>query len=224
MRFAFMNGRRVEPQPGLHGECPGCREAVIAKCGKFVGWHWAHKASTHCDKWWEPETAWHRRWKDRFPTDWQEVPLRDPASGELHIADVRTPEGLVLEFQRSTIKPEEVRARETFYRNMVWVVDGCRSDFDRFNFSNGLARLDAQGVAQFRWIGRGSLLSKWHTTIPVFIDFGDHGFWRIIRYDPAVKSGLALAVNPDAFASHVSSGTANFLQGGGPASPLQGEH
>ena len=46
-------------------------------------------------------------------------------SGELHIADVKTPSGLVIEFQRSTIHPDEISAREVFYKKMVWVVDGC---------------------------------------------------------------------------------------------------
>lgn len=47
-------------------------------------------------------------------------------NGELHIADICTPNGLVLEFQHSAIKSEERRAREEFYGNMIWIVDGTR--------------------------------------------------------------------------------------------------
>ncbi len=220
MRFAEVNGVRSGPQPGLKGSCSSCKGDVVAKCGKFVGWHWAHKARTHCDKWWEAETEWHRAWKNRFPDDWQETPLVDQATGELHIADVRTPSGLVLEFQRSTIALEEVRARESFYRRMVWVVDGCKGDADKFNFSNGRGRPNTDGLARFRWFGRGSLFARWHTTTPVFIDFGDHGFWRIMRFDPTTKEGMAGIVDRQLFADLVVSGASDFSQGGGPASPL----
>jgi hypothetical protein len=38
--------------------------------------------------------------------------LRDPAR---HIADIKTPNGLVIEFQHSAIKPDEVEKRTNFY-------------------------------------------------------------------------------------------------------------
>lgn len=130
MKFALIDGDRREPQPGLSGQCPGCHAPVIARCGEIKVWHWAHKGKKPCDPWWESETEWHRSWKGLFPVEWQEVPLR-AESGELHIADVRTPTGLVLEFQHSAIKPDERRSRESFYGNMLWIVDGSRLLRDR---------------------------------------------------------------------------------------------
>jgi competence protein CoiA len=107
---------------------------VIAHCGKQRIWHWKHRSTTNCDRWWEPETEWHRRWKDRFPREWQEIRHHDAENDEIHIADVLTAHGVVIEFQHSRIHPEERAARERFYRNLIWIVDGTRlkRDFPRF--------------------------------------------------------------------------------------------
>lgn len=219
MRFALLEGERVEAIPKLRATCPGCGAEVVSKCGKYITWHWAHVSQTHCDPWWESETEWHRAWKNRFPTEWQEIPAYDADSGELHIADVKTAFGLVFEFQRSTIASDEVEAREHFYRKMVWVVDGCKNDADRFNFSNMRERICEDGTVQFQWFGRSTLFSRWHTTKPVFIDFGpEHGFWRVLRFNPNTKRGLAGIVDIDAFVQLASSGTTDFSTAGGPAS------
>ena len=97
--------------------------------------HWAHLAIRDCDSWAKEETEWHRAWKNKFPADYQEFIQHDGQSGERHIADVRTPHGLVIEFQHSHLKLLERAARERFYGNMVWVVDGTRlqRDYPRFN-------------------------------------------------------------------------------------------
>jgi competence CoiA-like predicted nuclease len=130
MQFALIENEKVTPAPGLHGTCPGCGSVMIAKCGKHRLWHWAHKGERSCDPWWETETRWHRTWKNYFAREWQEVIQRDQ-TGEKHIADVRTSDGMVIELQHSHMKPEERIARENFYRNMVWVVDGTRLASDR---------------------------------------------------------------------------------------------
>jgi competence protein CoiA len=134
MKFALIDNIRIEATKGAHGICPNCGSEVIAKCGERKVNHWAHKSTRNCDPWWEPETEWHRSWKNNFPPEWQETSLRDEQTNEKHIADVRTSHGLVIEFQHSHIKPEERTAREAFYRNMVWVVDGARlkNDYPRF--------------------------------------------------------------------------------------------
>lgn len=135
MRFALVDTDLVEATPGLKGVCPGCEQPVIAKCGTERISHWAHQRSKACDNWWEPETEWHRAWKDHFPKEWQEKFLPDKITGEKHIADVHTEHGLVLEFQHSHIDPQERLSREKFYGNMVWVVDGTRltRDFTKFH-------------------------------------------------------------------------------------------
>jgi competence protein CoiA len=220
MKFAIVGGKRTEPTPKTRGTCPKCCGKVIAKCGRQLVWHWAHKAVAHCDPWWESETEWHRQWKDRFPSDWQEVVLVDQKTDERHVADVRTTGGLVIEFQRSSIEPREVAARESFYRTMIWIIDGRKNDADRYNFSNMRSRPDKDGLVNFKWHGRSKLFAKWHTLKPIFIDFGpEHGFWRILRFNPDTKAGLASLVNIDGFVSLAISGTTDFSASGGPASP-----
>ena len=179
MKFALMDGERREPQPGQKGQCPACEADVIARCGEVKVWHWAHKGKKSCDPWWENETAWHRAWKGLFPNEWQEIPMRDPATGELHIADVRTSSGLVLEFQHSAIKPEERRSREAFYGNMLWIVDGTRLKRDRPRVDSevsGWRRTREKSIALLgcpEW----ALPKAWlECEVPVLFDFD--GLWR----------------------------------------------
>ncbi len=134
MRFAIINGLRSEATSKARGVCGFCQGELVAHCGKYKIWHWAHKTLAVCDRWWETETDWHRDWKNNFPKDWQEVILQDPNTGERHIADVRTPFEVVIEFQRSTIEPMEVKARENFYKKIVWIIDGTRNEMDVANF------------------------------------------------------------------------------------------
>jgi len=134
MRFALLNSELVDAKSGLMAICPGCSQPMVAKCGTRRVHHWAHRGSKPCDDWWEPETEWHRAWKNNFPIEWQEVFLPDEQTGEKHIADVRTPDGIVIEFQHSNIGEKERTSRENFYKEMIWVVDGTRlkKDFSRF--------------------------------------------------------------------------------------------
>ncbi|MBS1527035.1 MAG: competence protein [Bacteroidetes bacterium] len=134
MRFALINEERLEAKPGLRAVCPCCLHAVIAKCGSQRLHHWAHSAQIKCDDWWEPETEWHREWKNNYPGGWQETILVDDNTNEKHIADICTDYGLVIEFQHSHLDPKERIARESFYQNMVWVVDGMRLKRDRDRF------------------------------------------------------------------------------------------
>jgi competence protein CoiA len=176
MKFAIVNGKRSEPQPKTRGSCQRCNTEMVSKCGPEVVWHWAHKSRLHCDPWWETETEWHRQWKDRFPSEWQEIVLQDERTGEHHFADVRTANGLVIEFQRSSIDPAEVQAREAFYQKMIWVVDGCKNEFDKVNFRNMRSQPDSNGIVGFHWHGRSKLFERWRRSKPVFIDFGQGGF------------------------------------------------
>ena len=145
MKFALANGHREEARPGLSGECPSCDRPMAAKCGEIKVWHWAHRGTRVCDSWWENETEWHRAWKGRFPVDWQEVVHR-AESGEKHIADVKTDQGWVLEFQHSYLKPDERRARDCFYQKLVWIVDGTRRSRDKSQFLNALNNGAAVGT------------------------------------------------------------------------------
>jgi hypothetical protein len=115
---------RTLAHPNAKASCPTCNGDLIAKCGELKSWHWAHKTKD-CDHWSEPESEWHRQWKERFPAEWQEQQIGN------HRADVLTPRGII-EFQRSPIKPAEIRERESFYGKMAWVLDAssfCLEDW-----------------------------------------------------------------------------------------------
>src|SRR5258708_11818709 len=137
MRFGLGGGQRVEAYAGGRGMGRRCNGEVIAKCGTHRVAHWAHRGMRDCD-----ETDWHRAWKNNFPAECQEFIQHDGQSGEKHIADVRTPHGLVIEFQHSHLDPLERAERERFYGNMVWVVDGTRlqRDYPRFHRRNDSLR------------------------------------------------------------------------------------
>lgn len=130
--------KRVSPLPGATAFCQICQEPVIAKCGEIYTWHWAHKTDRDCDPWKEHETEWHRKWKSRFPFEWQEVAMSDEY-GERHAADVKTDQGLVIEFQNSSISPSTIRIRKEFYGNMIWVIN-AESFKDNFRLGSVVKR------------------------------------------------------------------------------------
>lgn len=134
MKYALVDNQKREAEKGLKGLCPVCQKPVIAKCGKFKINHWAHKSCAHCDNWWENETEWHRQWKNIFPTEWQEIISTDEKTGEKHIADIKTNDNMVVEFQHSNISEEERISREDFYKHMIWIVDGTRRKRDYIRF------------------------------------------------------------------------------------------
>lgn len=104
---------------------------MIAKCGPRVMHHWAHTGRRNCDPWWENETQWHREWKNLFPESYREVSHTAP-DGEIHRADIKTPKGIVIEIQHSSMTDAERISRESFYKNLVWIIDGSvfRQNFD----------------------------------------------------------------------------------------------
>jgi hypothetical protein len=195
MRFALIENERRVSSPRLSGHCPVCGSVVIAKCGTRRVWHWAHLGERNCDSWWEPETEWHRNWKNEFPASWQEV-VHIAQNGEKHVADVKSTSGTVIEFQHSFLKAEERMAREAFYRKMVWVVDGRRRKRDAAQL------LKCIGPCVFRHPpfilhvtnhDECALLRDWNASpMPVYFDLGvreEDGqpiFWR---RDPIGRTG-----------------------------------
>jgi hypothetical protein len=176
MKFANVEGERQEPQPGLTGTCPGCGQMMTAKCGQIRVPHWAHRGTRSCDHWWEPETEWHRAWKNRFPKAWQEIVHR-AVDGEKHIADVKTEHGITLEFQHSFLSASERASREAFYPRMAWVVDGRRRSRDHAQF---MAPLRSVRIVHHDPLialvppVAGALLRDWKDSqAPVYFDFGN---------------------------------------------------
>jgi hypothetical protein len=166
---------------------------MVAKCGRIKVWHWAHKGRPPCDPWWEAETEWHRGWKNKFPADWQEIVHVDEATGEKHIADVKNPWGLVVEFQHSPLQAAELAARESFYGNLIWIVDGCRGELDASFFKMGLGKAIQENPLAFavQWWGRSRLLHNWsEANAKVYFDFGEEMLWRLILFDKAKNIGV----------------------------------
>lgn len=131
MRFAYDdNGKRIKPSfSGQKAKCPLCEGMLNGKCGEIYVWHWQHHHDRDCDPWKEHETEWHREWKAKFPDIWQEVIIENDE--EKHIADIKIPGGIVIEFQNSSISTSTIRIREDFYEDMIWVVN-ARTFKDNF--------------------------------------------------------------------------------------------
>ena len=174
MKFALVDGIRAEPQPRLAGTCALCGCTMIAKCGRFVSWHWAHKRRTECDPWLEGETDWHIQWKDRFPRDCQEIVHLDELTGERHIADVKTHNGLVVEVQHSPISEQELRSRENFYGKMIWIVDARKlRGYFSIGMTYGLASTNPISY-YIRWVSSSKLFERWSVAkMPVYFDIHD---------------------------------------------------
>jgi competence protein CoiA len=146
---AIVDGQPAAPTPHARGSCLGCGAAMVAKTGRVTS-HWAHAAPRDWDPWWENETAWHREWKAKFPEDWREI-RHEAQGGEIHRADVRTGPGLILEFQHSSLRDDELAAREAFYDNLVWVLDG-RPFAANFEIHHILPDPDAPIAQDMVWV------------------------------------------------------------------------
>lgn len=127
MQYATVgDGSRKEAFKGAVGaKCPLCKTDVIPKTGRIKTPHWAHKTLDTCDKFSEPETKWHREWKNQFPEEWREVVIGN------HRADIcfdlkntKDQSPYVIEFQHSSISHEKICDRSRAYgKNLTWVVD-----------------------------------------------------------------------------------------------------
>lgn len=74
----------------------------------------------------------------KFPKEWQEVIIVGPDPFyEKHIADIKTQNGFVLEFQNSSISTTEIRTREHFYKEMAWVIN-AESFADNFKIRSNV--------------------------------------------------------------------------------------
>lgn len=58
------NNERIAAVKGVEAFCPACKGQVIAKIGKLVSRHWAHKKKCGCDHG-KGMTPWHYRWIER---------------------------------------------------------------------------------------------------------------------------------------------------------------
>ncbi len=181
MRYALENGIKKEATKGAKGMCLCCGAEVIAKCGNIRIAHWAHKNNEECSySMKEPKTQWHLDWQNYFPKKWQEVRCTDEQTGEIHIADIKTTNGLVVEFQHSAITPEERSSREQFHKNMIWVIDGTRLKYDFKRFTKNIENLQPLIISNseipfslytINWVDEILPPSWLSATVPLYFDF-----------------------------------------------------
>jgi len=197
MKYALVNGIKTIATEGEIGFCPICGSKMVPHCGPIRIHHWKHEKRSSCDPWWENETEWHRSWKNHFPTKWQEV-IQYADDGEKHIADVKTEQDWVIEFQHSNLKPKERRLRDAFYPKLIWVVDGMRRQRDKKQFQNIIERslrincipTDHNKIynlffelREVRYPDECRLLAEWQSsTSLVFFDFHepDSNLWFLL--------------------------------------------
>jgi competence CoiA-like predicted nuclease len=122
MLFALNNlKQRVRAtESGEKAKCPCCNSIVIGRKNIVSsGYHWYHKSLTECDSWYQPMSEWHYDWQMVFPFDWQEVICNDKKTRKKYIADIKLPNGVVIEFQHSPIGHEKLAEREKFYNKLI---------------------------------------------------------------------------------------------------------
>lgn len=170
MLYADFNGLRIKAnKENRNAICPICGKEVISKCGELKIWHWAHKSINECDSWHNGETDWHLEWKELYPENEREIVIKK--DGKIHRADILRKniwydnefKDVVIEFQNSPISFEEIKEREEFYGNMVWVLNGN-------TLVNMVLTKFYDGGVNFKW---KYFNPRWLAiTKPLFIDFG----------------------------------------------------
>jgi hypothetical protein len=177
---------RVVAARGRTGRCPYCHGEVVPVCGDRVTHHWRHKTTQDCDSWWE-ETPWHLGWKARFPEAWWEK-VQYAEDGEKHVADIKMPAGLVIEFQHSPLSADERVSRERFYQAMIWVVDGSRLKRPYTRFVRAVPDWRGWRQDQPQLIERPEKVfpEEWSDRpVPVVFDWGPDGGDDLVWLEPA---------------------------------------
>lgn len=164
MIWGLKNNQRIKAIPKGEAKCELCNTELIAKCGEIKIWHWAHKSNKECDNWWEPESEWHINWKNEFPPEQQEVKIGK------HRADIKTRTGTIIELQANSISPKEIREREEFYENMIWLL----------NYKTIAKNFQVSRIKPFhnlkKWRWKPSIVK--YSKKPIFID-ATRGIWKI---------------------------------------------
>lgn len=173
MIAALVEGKLARATNGARGNCPECKGEVYARTPEHAIRHFAHiplpdGEERFCSRDPGEMSEWHRRWQ------WERTDLGciEVTQGQ-HRADVVNASGVVIEFQRSTITPEDVKARESHWRRGVWVLDGTPNDRGepRVLIRRLPDQADDDVYRRFKWSHANLVLyrAKW----PVWIDVGE---------------------------------------------------
>jgi len=119
-----VTGKRYEASPEVKKlvlECPMCKCGVQAKTGDIKAHHFAHLYKDCGYFNYKGMSKWHTEWQNLFNVDQREVRMQK--NGKTHIADICNSNGIVIEFQHSSISLENKQSRDEFYDKLIWVVD-----------------------------------------------------------------------------------------------------
>lgn len=165
------SGKLARATEGARGHCPECKGSVYARFPENAIKHWAHTPlpdgqERDCSRGKEM-TEWHYSWQsERTDLSCIEVTVGS------HRADLINAGGAVIEFQHSTITPEDVKAREQHWEKGVWVLDGTPAEGkERVRLRRHPDQEPDDPYRAFQWPRANLVLyrAKW----PVWIDVGD---------------------------------------------------
>jgi hypothetical protein len=169
---AVLNGQLARATSGARASCPECGNAVTARIPEHAIRHWAHMPlagdeDRGCSN--EPGemSEWHRHWQ------WLRTDLSciEVARGA-HRADAINEAGDVIEFQHSSISPEDIESRERFWRRGVWVLDGTpRENEERVEVRRRPDQPVDDPYCSFKWNRAHQLLYR--ADWPCWIDLGE---------------------------------------------------
>ncbi len=151
MLIAFdKNENRIVADKAMKEEtyyCPLCGNELILRQGSINVPHFAHKSAECDDKWNYDMSEWHYDMQSRFPIEQREFVVK--YGDQTHRADILN-EKQVIEFQHSSISPEEISERNNFYKsagyNIAWVFD-VQEQYD----SRAIYAVDHSDALMYGW-------------------------------------------------------------------------
>lgn len=116
-----INDYKIEMKGKIHCNC--CDEILTAKKGETKIHHFAHKSKENCDEWYHKhKTEWHLLWQNICDDNFKEFVIKN--NDVKHIADIYDKKNkTVIEIQHSSISYSDIKKRELFYGNMIWIMD-----------------------------------------------------------------------------------------------------
>jgi hypothetical protein len=106
--------------------CRCCENPLVPVQGNLRCHHFRHKKDTStCVSVSKKMSDWHLNFQLEFKPEYREIPFRNEQGKITNRADIYIKNlGLVIEFQHSPIKMEEIEKRKKVYGNLVWILDG----------------------------------------------------------------------------------------------------
>lgn len=174
--------------------CPCCRKRMRARVGDVRIPHWAHESGERCDEWWEEESEWRNDWMQLLSgSDKVDVENVLEKGNVRHFYDARFAGRQIAIFRRKRLSPEMLAAREQFFGDMFWFVEGTVSEYERFSDHLADKKIVEVPNAKRSYMCRARLLGsvpfygRWSECArPVLFDFAsasgddDYPLWCVL--------------------------------------------